>query len=152
MGPEINPYAAPRTVPARPPLPVETLPGRRRLKIAVVIASLILIGSPIASALAMSDIETIVISGPVLSLIAIVLAIFAWRSDLRALWIISYSMIAMSIGCFLTIVLMEWSPAEAQIPIGRATIVFAFGIQAGWLAMWNVWARRRTLEWQNDEE
>ncbi|WP_182864872.1 hypothetical protein [Stieleria mannarensis] len=120
------------------------------MKIAIAIAALILIGSPIASAAAMYDVESIVISGPVLALIAIVLAIFAGRPDLRALWMISGAMIAMAIGCFLTIFLMEWSPAEAQIPIGRATIVFALAIQAGWLHLWNVWVRGKVFDqdWQ----
>ncbi|MCS7470488.1 hypothetical protein NZK35_27875 [Stieleria sp. ICT_E10.1] len=141
MGSEINPYAAPQNAPSPPPLQGEFRP--RRLRFAVGFAALVLIGAPVASACAVYDIESIVVSGPLLSLFAIVLAILSRRTDLRGFWILSAMMIAMSIGCFLTIFLREWSPGEAQTPIGAATVVFAIVIQAGWVILRSVWERGR---------
>ncbi|MDV6032279.1 MAG: hypothetical protein F9B45_19760 [Phycisphaera sp. RhM] len=146
---EINPYAAPQSAPERP-LPLPSDLGRRRLRFAVGFAALLMIGSLLASACAVYDIESIVVSGPLLSLCAIILAVLSTRPGLRGFWILSASMIAMTIGCFLTIFFLEWSPGEAQTPIGAATVVFAIVIQAGWTIARSVWERGRQMEWREE--
>ena len=145
MGSEINPYAAPQSAPERPP-PLPSDLGRRRLRYAVGFAALLMTGSLLAAAFAVYDIESIVVSGPLLSLCAIILAVLSIRPELRGFWILSASMIAMSIGCFLTIYLLSWSPGKAQTPIGAATVVFAIVIQAGWIILRSVWDRGKWLD------
>ncbi|QDV43620.1 hypothetical protein Enr13x_34770 [Stieleria neptunia] len=144
MGSEINPYAAPQSAPARP-VPITVDFGQRRMRFAVGFAALLMIGSLLASAFAIYDIESIVVSGPLLSLFALVLAVLSIRSDLRGFWILSAATVAMSIGCFLTIFLGEWSPGDAQVPIGAASVVFAIVIQAGWVMVRSVWERGKGL-------
>ena len=108
----------------------------------MLMTALIPIGAPIASGLALADIGSIVVSGAILSAMALLLLALAARRDLRLLAAISVAMIAMAVGCFLTIYLMDWNAAEAQVPIGRATVMFAVAIQTGWLVLWNVAKRR----------
>ncbi|WP_372896477.1 hypothetical protein [Stieleria sp.] len=146
---EINPYAAPQSAPERPP-PLPSDFGRRRSRFAVGFAALLMTGSLLASACAVYDIESIVVSGPLLSLCAIILAVLSIRPGLRGFWILSASMIAMTIGCFLTIFLLEWSPGEAQTPIGAATVVFAIVIQAGWTIARSVWQRGGQMQWREE--
>lgn len=135
MSAEINPYAAPQSDPG-PWTADEEISGKKRRRFAIVLAWLILIGSPIAAAVAQYDIESIVVSGAVLSFIALILIALAARRDLRSLIVLSVAMLAMSAGCFLTIYLKEWSPSDAQKPVGKATIVFAVAVQLGWVLIW----------------
>ncbi|PAY21247.1 hypothetical protein CKO51_01310 [Rhodopirellula sp. SM50] len=144
---EINPYAAPQSAPERPP-PLPSDLGSRRLRFAVGFAALLMTGSLLASACAVYDIESIVVSGPLLSVCAIILAVLSIRPGLRGFWILSASMIAMTIGCFLTILLLSWSPGDAQTPIGAATVVFAIVIQAGWIIVGSVRNREKQFELQ----
>ncbi|MCA9138267.1 MAG: hypothetical protein KDB00_15955 [Planctomycetales bacterium] len=137
----INPYAAPQCDLGTPPqMPVDG--GMRRINYSIALAVIVLIGSPLAAAVAVYDIESIVVSGAALSLTAIFLLVLSNRADLRSLWLISAASLLMAVGCFLTIFLKSWSPTDAQTPIGTATVVFAVVIQAGWIFVRAVWIRR----------
>lgn len=109
----------------------------------MLLAMLLMGGAPIASAIALYDIESIVVSGPLLLGLALLLGLSAKRRDLWSLGWISVATIAMCIGCFLTIFLLSWSPGDAQHPIGWATVVFAVFIQAGWFVARGVWEQRK---------
>lgn len=138
MTSEINPYAAPQSEPAKPPgVPVDGTTRRR--KFALSMAIILLVGSPLAAAVAVYDIESIVVSGAILSLIALILIALSVRQDLRPLNAIAGAMLVMSVGCFLTIFLMGWDPREAQFPIGTATVAFAAVVQLGWVFVKSDW-------------
>ena len=145
----INPYAAPQT-PQSPPTSFrdDEQPGRgRKLRlVAFVLSILILIGAPIASGFAMDDIETIVVSGPILGIISLLTLGVTVRQGLLLIRVISLAMLAMVIGCFLTIFLREWSPSDAQQPIGWATVVFAVFIQLGWISLAKSWRRHEAID------
>ena len=81
-----------------------------------------------------------------MSAIALILIAISIRNELRFLAIISAAMLAMSIGCFLTIYLKNWSPSDAEKPIGRATIAFAFAIQFGWILVADVRRKRGMVD------
>jgi hypothetical protein len=143
MDSEINPYAVPQTEPAAPPqLPIRQ--GATRKKWAVGCAAALMISSPVAAAFATAvDIESIVISGAIFMVIALVLLGLCKRQDLRGLMLIAIVTMAMVIGCLSTIYLNHWSPGDAQVPIGRATVMFACLIQFGWLSIRSVWVADR---------
>lgn len=142
MTDEINPYAAPQSEPAKPSrVPADGTPRRR--KFALAMAMILLVGSPLAAGVAMYDIESIVVSGALLSLVALILIALAAREDLRPLHVIAGAMLLMSVGCFLTIFLKGWNPREAQFPIGWTTVVFAVVVQLGWVFVKSVWNRER---------
>ena len=98
-----------------------------------------LLGSIVASVLANWDIETIVSSGPVLLGTALLLATVARPAQLRPLWIVSAAVSAIVVGIFLWINVAELSPAEAQQPVGWATVAAALILQLGWLPIFLVW-------------
>lgn len=142
MTPEINPYATPTAIP-----PVDApSDGNRRRVFAVSIAAILLIGSPIAAAYAVFDTESILVSGALATLLAIALGWLSARKELRMMIAISVATLVFTVGCFLTIFLMEWSPGDAHDPISGATIVFASVIQSGWFVVRQVWRQRLDLE------
>ena len=141
MSNEINPYAAPQTDPVPPPRQPR-LPGTVRRVAAIGLAILLLIAAPIASVAALIDIESIVGSGPALAVTSLILVGLATRADLRVLLPIAWATFATCLGCFLTIFLLNWSPGQAQTPIGRVTVVFAVLIQLGWINLRKVWLQR----------
>ena len=153
--PEINPYAAPVSDPANPPLETQTpdgSPGKVRFVFAITLTAIILICGPIASSFAVDDIESIVVSGAILLVAAIALAIAAYPESLRPLTWIALAMIGMVLVCFFVIFVNQWSPSDAQKPIGFTTVVFAVLIQAGWLPVASVLARRKRQRWQPTTE
>jgi len=127
-----NPYAAPAV-----DVPGVDLSERgvsaRGYRWSQTLAVICVAGSPVASALAMWDIETIVGSGAILALLSIILTCLSWAPVLRPLLLISAAGLSVVIGCFLVINLNGWGPNQAQAPIGRATIVLATLMQAGWI-------------------
>jgi hypothetical protein len=150
MESEINPYAAPQTEPlafaaGRAEVPPQLLIGKagRRRSCALGCAAALMIGSPVAVAFTMADIKSIVISGAICVVIALVLLLLSRRHDLRRLMPIAIATMAMVIGCFSTIYLNQWDPRDAEIPIGWATVVFACLIQWGWFFVVSVWSAGR---------
>ena len=135
MQSDFNPYAAPQTDPQTQialPEELKISRGAKRRRAALGCAAALMVASPVAAGLAMFDIESIVISGAVFMAIALVLLGLSGRKDLRLMLPIAIAMITMVIGCFSTIYLNHWSPRDAEVPIGRATVAFACLIQLGW--------------------
>lgn len=150
MESEINPYVAPQIAPAVPAAVTSEMPpqllvgkGARRRGYALGCAAALMIGSPVAAAFAIADIKTIVISGAICMVLALVLLLLSRRHDLRRLMSIAIATMVMVIGCFSTIYLNQWDPRDAEIPIGWATVVFACLIQLGWFFVVSVWSAGR---------
>jgi hypothetical protein len=86
------------------------------------------------------DIESIVVTGPILSLSGLAVTLIGWgfRSSSMALFGISIPSFSMAI--FLWITFQAWSPAEAQLPVTTALIGYQLVIlPVGW------WALRQAL-------
>ncbi|KAA5539903.1 hypothetical protein FYK55_22945 [Roseiconus nitratireducens] len=153
MSSEINPYAAPTTTgPAALPQPTPSMPGRLRTSLSFLCASLIVLGCPIAAWFANEDIETIVGSGPALGILSLILLWGSRRADLRGLMPISIAMLLIIFAIFLTIFLLSWRPADAQRPIGTATIFCAGFMQIGILVIAFTAAARKRMAEESDIE
>jgi len=147
---DINPYAAPSSEPSAVKVPTQ---GRVRLVFALACACLILLGCPVASWFANQDIESILASGPALGLTAVILILLARRDDLRRLQPIALAMLAIITLIFLTIFVQEWSPEEAQEPIGTASIYCAAGMQVGFLLVyWTLAGSDRSFQSTVEEQ
>ncbi|MCO8124374.1 hypothetical protein NHH03_21725 [Stieleria sp. TO1_6] len=145
MPSEINPYAAPQSDPENllPQGPVTD----RRYRWAIGGAATILLGCAVAAGFAIYDIESIVVSGGILSVLALLLLAIARPLRLRGLMPIALAMLTIALGCFATIYFNSWSPTQAQTPIGTATVVCAVLMQTGWLSIAKVrWSHRESLE------
>ncbi len=132
-----NPYAAPAV-----DVPIVDLPDRvvsaPRYRWSQALAVVCVAGSPIASALAVWDIETIIGSGAILALLSVILLCLCWAPMLRPLLLISVAGLSIVIGCFFVINLNSWSPNQAQAPIGQTSIVLATLMQSGWFLIRHV--------------
>ena len=137
-----NPYAAPAV--ANSPTTAAGTPNvsAARYRWAVGTAATCVLGSLAASGLAMWDIETIVGSGPVLCVAALILLVLARPKPLQYLWMPAASVLTSSLVIFLWIWLGELGPARAQIPVGRATIGAALVTQVGWVTLYQVISAR----------
>ncbi len=139
MPSEIIPYAAPVHVSKAVP---EGGARRARLKFGIGLAILLLSGSIVTAVIANIDIESIIVSGPILSVAALFLMGAAMPPNLRPLIRLGVAILAMSIGCFATIYLCRWNPSDAQMPIGIAIALFAVVFQIGWMSVRSVWNQR----------
>lgn len=138
-----NPYAAPAVDVAGVDLPEHAV-SARRYRWSQALAIVCVAGSPIASALAVWEVESIIGSGAVLALLSVILICLGWAPMLRPLLLISAAGLLVVIGCFLVINLNSWSPNQAQVPIGQATIGLATLMQSGWFLIRHVariWAK-----------
>jgi len=104
------------------------------------------IGSIPAAAFASYQIESIIGSGPLLLVAAILLTVLARPVPLRQLWIISGAVMAIVVGIFLWITLTGMGPADARVPVGRATIAAAMFLQLGWLPIYLVYVQHRSRQ------
>jgi len=137
MNDPINPYAAPRSDSelARDPH-TSAVPVRRwRWVTAATLSVLLMIGAAAAGVFALGDIETIIASGMILSLGSLALLVVASKPPLKPLRPIGLYLIACSIAILVTIVVRDWSPSDAQKPIGRATAVCGVICQLGWISL-----------------
>jgi len=127
-----NAYAPP-TVTASTGDTLDTTVSDRRYRWALFLAFVCVVGSPIASAVAVFDIETILGSGSILAGLSLGLAFLPRAPMLRPLLLISAAGVAIVVGCYFVIYLNGWGPAIAQEPIGHATVVLSLVMQAGWI-------------------
>jgi hypothetical protein len=89
--------------------------------VSIVLLTLGLVASGIA---AVVDIETIVFSGPLCSLVGIVIAALCYRKNIHAGFLFGLSVPTLAVLCFTTILGLEWSPGQAQVPIGSVIVLF----------------------------
>jgi serine/threonine protein kinase len=69
------------------------------------------------------DVDTILFSGPVLTIIGIVVATLSYRNEIRIGRVFGNSMLAVSILCIGLIIANRWEPSEAQEPIQWIALV-----------------------------
>lgn len=144
MSDHLNPYAAPAAASSTATVVETQEVSTTRYYWSIVLCLTCMLGAIIASALAVFDIETILASGPLLLLAATVLMIVARPKPLLGLWAPALSLIVSIIILFLWIFLTGMGPAEAQVPVGRATMGAAFTAQIGWVTMYVVISERRS--------
>lgn|GEM_PF-4419831 len=148
---DINPYAATPAVLVAPRA-IRTV-GRIRFWSAIGLAVVLVAGSVPAAAMAIRDIESIMVSAAVFVPSALILSVLALPAMLRPLQGISISMLLIVVGCFLTIALNSWSPSDAQRPIGWTTVACATGLQLGWMPIiWVGFRFRNSAAAQRDAE
>jgi hypothetical protein len=88
-----------------------------------VLVILQVLGMFLATAFAADEIESILVSGPALSLAGILIAFLAYlRRAVRAFYFGVYAPTA-SLVCFLLIYTQRWGPPEARIPISSLMIL-----------------------------
>ena len=86
----------------------------------------------IAAVVAWIDIESIVFSGPVMLGVGLLVTVLSWwRKSYR--WF-GIACLIFPVVVFLIIFLLEWSPDDAQIPIGILCTVFTLGM-FGWVVV-----------------
>lgn len=120
---------------------------QNRLVLLFLFAQLIFAG--IAVGLAFCDIETIIFSGPVGSIIGLVVFALTHQSSFTVRKAIGLSAPIFSFICFLIIFILDWSPGEAEKPIAILmllyTIVIFIGIMKEVLDY-----RAQSREWKED--
>ncbi len=105
-----------RDVDASPPMLATTL--------AIMFNALQILGISIAVTVATIEIESIVASGPIFSVMGIAAAVIAWRHASSSRFVFGLSASAISVICFLAIFLQGWSPSDAARPISTLLIVY----------------------------
>ena len=111
-----------------------------------------LVGIFAAVVAAVVEIETILWTGPVLTLIGFVIVIRCFRRDHLLGLYFGFSVPSISVLCFSLIYGLEWSPGDAAVPISCLLIVFAvlsvpLGVLA-WRRMPHVTHAKRPLKMQ----
>lgn len=111
--------------------PFAALPApavRPRLGHSVAVArctALVVLCTGIIALLAAMEIETVMVCGPVLSLLALGgLALAVWRRAWRSAAMM-LTVPVTALGCFLVIFVNRWSPGQAQQPIGWTIVAYA---------------------------
>lgn len=94
------------------------------------------VGVLLAAGFAFDEIESIVFSGPVLSLTSLVIAAASFRACRPAGFYFGLATPTFAILCFAAICGQEWSPAEAQRPVSRCSAVFAIGLALAGIRAW----------------
>ncbi len=82
------------------------------------------LGLLIATGLAVCNIETIVVSGPILSLTGFGIAAASFRSYRVAGFYVGLSAPTVAVCCFSIICGLEWSPSDAQWPIASLLVLY----------------------------
>lgn len=83
-------------------------------------------GILLAVVLAVIDIESIVISGPILGLTGALIAFLAHRRDHLLGLLFGLSAPTVAAFCLFVIAMLEWSPADAQVPVAAFLILYGF--------------------------
>ena len=141
--PIINPYAPTAEVAHLSQVTAdhEDWPPPLSIRLIQLIAVVMMISCPVGASYAYWDIETIMVSGPILSILALVTLVCYASTRRRSTisqwhgWQFPCVMIAFVMGVFLVIFLNEWSPSDAQKPISNACAIYAGAVQIGWLLL-----------------
>ncbi|MEZ6061558.1 MAG: hypothetical protein R3C19_14525 [Planctomycetaceae bacterium] len=118
---EHNPYLAPERLHEPAPLPKQFY-ARKVFLILVGVMLLTIVGGTIAAHI---DIESIIVSGAIVSLLGISIAVLAMRVRRWTGVMFGLSGPAITLFCFLLINIQEWSPGDAQVPVSRIVTVYA---------------------------
>jgi hypothetical protein len=79
----------------------------------------------IATGLAWVDIATIIGTGPGGSAVGVVVFVMAFRLEDKRSVCIGLSAPLLTLGCFLLIVILDWGPSPAQLPISIILAIYA---------------------------
>lgn len=116
-----NPYAA-TTLEMSPSLPRLHGPVPRWLRPLLALMVLFLVGGTLA---AWVDVESILVSGPMLFLIGVFLTVSARRRRDMPVRLVAGGSLAFPVFCVLLINLCGWGPSEAQQPISVLCLAFS---------------------------
>ncbi|MEZ6125875.1 MAG: hypothetical protein R3C49_22335 [Planctomycetaceae bacterium] len=119
--PSHNPYQAPDSLWDRPAVVVET-PPRRWLK---VMLFLFVAATPIGAGLAAWEIESILGTGPVISLLGLAILVAAIRARQPVAALVGASGPGISLICWAAILMNGWGPGDAQEPISIVAAIYA---------------------------
>ncbi len=103
--------------------------------ISLLTASL-MIGSILAACAAFIDVESIIASGPILFVIALLQTFISFFRRVPWLAITGIAVLLFAIGCFIAIYQNQWSPSDAQKPISIAIGLFTLLLNTQWLTLW----------------
>jgi hypothetical protein len=125
---ETDPWESERN-PFLPPesqfTPRESIPANRAQTVANVLAILKMVAIGIGTVAALIDIESIVATGPIISLLGLPVAIISIRNARYLGIVFGLSGLAITIACFLLIFNLQWSPHEAQMPVSAIGVCYA---------------------------
>ena len=96
---------------------------------------LLLITIVVTAVLAVYDIETIVVTGGICTVGSIILQV-ANRAQVEVYKVIAIATAVFCVFCFMLIVILDWSPSDAQYPISRLGLLYT-----AWLLCYYVYAR-----------
>ncbi len=137
-----NPYA-PTTIPSDRPLvvPGETASWSGLLTASLFTASL-MIGAIVSSTIAFINVESIVVSGPIMFILAGIQTFLCIRR-MRTLSFSGIAVMLFVVACLVTILLNRWSPTQAQRPVSLAIGIFSLLLNTQWVALWYQLTMRR---------
>ncbi len=133
-----NPYAVTTFLPGKELHPVQRprlAVSRRRSTVAQFLAGSMLVGTLPAAVAACIKIETIVASGGIFGVLAILLMGLALAPPLLRLQAIAAPTLLFVLTVFVIINVNSWSPAQARIPVSSLCVAFAMAIQFGWFTI-----------------
>lgn len=123
---DTNPYRAPGV---GRPIPAAVVDSRKRPGWFLIAISVQVITILIGAVATLVYIESILVSGAVLSIIGIVVAMMSLRHKWGDLYVLTAifggSGPILSAGCFLLINLQDWGPSAATEPIGVIAVIYA---------------------------
>jgi len=100
------------------------------------------IGVLVAGIMAVTEIRSILLSGPVLAAIGVWLAISAYRTHRRIGFYFGLTSVLSVVAWFLIISGLSWGPDRAHLPVSSFMIAFALAsIPASHLSVLEVWPR-----------
>ena len=108
-----NPYEAPQTMSVGDQR-VFTSGRHFWLQLCICLQMLVVL---IGLGVACWQIESIIGTGPILSIVGIIVAVLSYRRSIRSGVLFGLSGLGLSVGVFLTIFLLHWSPDDARIPV-----------------------------------
>ncbi|MCP4169839.1 MAG: hypothetical protein GY758_03595 [Fuerstiella sp.] len=114
-----NPFRAPQS--EFEPVESRFQPKLRRLRVCLGLQCTTI---AVGVAAALYDIESIVVTGGVLSLFGVLTAFFGGRRQFADAIAFGLSGPAISLFCFGLIFLLSWSPADAQRPVSMIAVVY----------------------------
>ena len=91
---------------------------------------LLLVGTPAAVIAAIIDIEAIVVTGPVMSVVGVAVASVSFQRRAPLGFYYGLSFPTISVVCFCLIYGLGWGPARATVPIGALVTFFGIGSTA----------------------
>ncbi len=81
------------------------------------------------------QVESIIGTGPILSIVGIIVAVLSYQRSMKGGVLFGLSGLGLCVGVFLTIFLLDWSPGDARIPVPIMGGVY-LGIAGSYAIAW----------------